>query len=306
MRGLSGVLVAVALCAAGCGETEEPGGMSGGPLPGGSGGSVAPAQPITGMPGGGMSMNVPSTMSPAGGMGAVGGGGAAGAGAGGTSGAAGSASGSGGSAGSMPVIDAGPMGDDAGGKDAGTDAGQPPDPKDFAGELHELFLHDKCTGEYPPQPDTCIHVQRVEKVVTFGGEQGKTYDLTLRVRGLFEPTTINGGQVPMAQNPYFKVGGTVAAADYSRWHIIVSEPAQTYTLNHYPSTSHTIYKEDFQATLRVAAGAQVTVRVNDGNDREIDNAEMGPPDRRQRIDGVTDQVLDGQMLRLDVVKVQAR
>jgi hypothetical protein len=46
--------------------------------------------------------------------------------------------------------------------------------------------------------------------------------------------------------------------------------------------------------------------VVDGNDRQMDNAEPGLPDRMQLIDGVTDKPLDGQMLRLDVVKVTSR
>lgn len=308
MRSHLGAVAAAALfVAAACGDSEGPGEMAAGGTAAPAGGTLAPAQPITGAPTGGMVAMAPSAAgTPAGGgMGAVGGL-AAGASAAGSSGSGGGAgtTGSGGSAGT-PVVDAGPALADAG-SDTGVDAGTMVDPNDFAGELHELFMHDACTGEYPPQPDTCLHMQRVEKVIAFGGEQGVMYDVTLRVRGLFEPTTISGGQVPMAQHPYFKVGGTVAAADWSRWHIVVASPAQTYTLNHYPSTSHTIYKEDFEATLRIAGGSQVTVRVVDGNDRQMDNAEMGLADRRQRIDGVTDQVLNGQMLRLDVVRVVER
>jgi hypothetical protein len=211
------------------------------------------------------------------------------------------------------IADAGSdSGVDAGAVDAATpvDAGAPdtgpPDAKTFAAGLHELFMHDECTGAYAPQPDTCLHEQLVEQEVTFGGETGTTYDVTLRIRGLFEPTTISGGQTPMAPNPYFKVGGTVAARDWSHWHIEVSSPAQTYWLNHDPSTQHIIYKEDFEATIPIAAGATVVVRVIDGNDRQMDNAEMGLADRRQLIEGVTTDVLDGQMLRLDVVAVEAR
>jgi hypothetical protein len=83
----------------------------------------------------------------------------------------------------------------------------------------------------------------------------------------------------------------------------VSEPKQTYWLNHYPRVGHTIYAEDFEATIPVAGGAAVVVRVVDGNDRQIDNNEPGPPDRMRIIKGVTDKPLDGQMLRLDVISV---
>ena len=180
------------------------------------------------------------------------------------------------------------------------------DPDGVAKGLHQLFMHDVCTGEHPPQPDTCIHKQLIEKGVTLGGKPGVVYDVRLRVRGLFEPTTITGGEAPDAAHPYYQVGGIVRARDWSAWHIEVSEPKQTYWLNHYPKVSHTIYREDFEATIPMAAGAIVTVRVVDGNDRQMDNLEPGRADRMQIIEGVTDKPLDGQMLRLDVVKVSPR
>lgn len=174
-----------------------------------------------------------------------------------------------------------------------------------AAGFHQLFLHDECTGQYAPQPDTCAHQRLHEKSFTFGGEPGKTYDVTLRVRGIFEPTTIEGGAVPDPKHPYFKAGGTVKTGDWSHWHIVVSKPEQTYFLNHYPAIGHVIYKEDFEATIPVAAGATVVVRAIDGNDRQIDNGKAGP-DRQQIIQGVVDQPLAGQMLRLDVTSVKAQ
>jgi hypothetical protein len=180
------------------------------------------------------------------------------------------------------------------------------DPEGVAKGLHQLFLHDVCTGEYPPQPDTCIHKQLVEKVVTLAGKPGVVYDVRLRVRGLFEPTTIRDGQTPDAAQPFYQVGGTIRARDWSAWHIDVSEPKQTYWLNHYPRVGHVIYKQDFETTIPMAAGATVTVRVIDGNDRQMDNTEPGLADRMQIIEGVTDKPLDGQMLRLDVMRVTAR
>jgi hypothetical protein len=182
----------------------------------------------------------------------------------------------------------------------------PADLKQVAAPFHEFFLHDECTGPFAPQPDTCAHARVHEKAFTFGGDAGTVYDVTLRVRGIFEPTTIEGGTAPDPQHPYFVVGGKVKTLDWSYWHIEVSEPQQTYYLNHYPSVAHIIYKEDFQATIPVAGGAQVVVRAIDGNDRQIDNGEVGPEDRQQIIEGVVDKPLAGQMLRLDVVDVKAR
>jgi hypothetical protein len=180
------------------------------------------------------------------------------------------------------------------------------DPAQAAAGFDKLFLHDPCSGPYPPQPDTCAHERRHEKSFKFGGAPGTVYDVRLHIRGIFEPTIIKDGQTPYPEHPYFKVGGTVDAIDWSHWHIEVSEPAQTYWLNHYPKFSHTIYKEDYEATIQVAAGANVVVRVIDGNDRQIDNGKTTGPDRQQIIAGVVDKPMEGQMLRLDVVSVKAR
>jgi hypothetical protein len=180
------------------------------------------------------------------------------------------------------------------------------DLKTVVAGLHGLSLHDQCTGEYAPQPDTCLHQQRLERSVTVAGKPGVVHDVTLRIQGIFEPTIIEGGETPLAAHPYYKVGGTIRARDWSAWHIEVSNPKQTYWLNHYPKVSHTIYKEDFEATIPMAAGASVTVRVMDGNDRQMDNAEQGRPDRLQIIKELSETPLPGQMLRLDVIRVAIR
>ena len=172
--------------------------------------------------------------------------------------------------------------------------------------LHGLSLHDQCTGEFAQQPDTCLHQQLVERSVMIGGKPGTVNEVTLHIEGIFEPTTIEGGETPYADHPYYRVGGTIRAKEWSAWHIDVSDPKQTYWLNHYPKVGHTIYKEDFEATIPMAAGATVTVRVVDGNDRQIDNAEPGRPDRLQIIKGLSATPLAGQMLRLEVVRVRLR
>lgn len=177
------------------------------------------------------------------------------------------------------------------------------DPKAIVAGLHGLTLHDQCTGEFAAQPDTCLHQQLLERSVAVGGKPGEVHNVTLRIQGIVEPTTIEGGVTPDAAHPYYKVGGTIRARDWSAWHIEVSNPRQTYWLNHYAKVSHTIYKEDFEATIPMAAGATVTVRVIDGNDRQMDNAEEGRPDRQQVITAISETPLQGQMLRLEVVRV---
>jgi hypothetical protein len=175
-----------------------------------------------------------------------------------------------------------------------------------AAGFQEFFMHDECIAENAEQPDTCLHARVHERTFTFGGTGRTIYDVTLRIRGLFEPTTMEGANATDPTHPYFVTGGQSRTTDYSQWLIDVSEPKQTYTLNHYPRVSHTIYKEDFQATMPIAAGATIVIRAIDSNDRQIDNGAKGRPDRQQVIEGVVDTPRAGQMVRLDVVSVRAR
>jgi hypothetical protein len=177
---------------------------------------------------------------------------------------------------------------------------------DVAQGFNGLFIHDECIAENTQQPDTCLHNRVHEKSFIFGGKAGTTYAVNLRIRGLFEPTRMESGTTPDAALPFFVVGGENKSTDYSQWSIEVSSPRAVYTLNNYPRTSHTIYKQDFRVTIPVAAGATVKVRTVDSNDRQIDNGAPNRPDRRQILEGVTDTVQAGQMLRLDVVGVKAR
>lgn len=242
----------------------------------------------------------------AGGLGPPSGGTAAGSGGFGVGGDAMLPDGSGGSSsGGQPAGGASMVGTGGNDTGAGGDApgtGGEAGLEELASALDEFFLHDPCTGEQA-QSDTCTHEQKIERRLTLGGDPTATYRVQVRVRGLFEPTHLTGATTPLADHPYFVIGGTVEATDYSQWHIEVEKPHEVYTLNHYPQTSHTIYQEDFEAELIVRGGAEVVVRVLDANDRQIDNATEGLPDRRQLIEGVTDEVLDGQMLRLDVLSV---
>lgn len=191
------------------------------------------------------------------------------------------------------------------GSSADTSHVQPEDLTSYAVGFHELYIHDECTGN-DPGSDVCAHARQHEETFTFGGDPSVTYDVTLRVRGFFEPTNIEGGTTPYPEHPYFRVGGTVTKTDYSQWQIRVSEPAATYFLNHYPSVGHTIYKEDFEAVIAVRGGSPIVVRVEDSNDRQIDNGYVGAADRQQVIEGVTQGVVNGQVLRLDVIGVAER
>ena len=180
----------------------------------------------------------------------------------------------------------------------------------------ELFIDAPCDSmTRAPLADgaTCGHppmTQHIEKPVMFGGEAGKKYTVTLRIRGIWEPTNIMGGMRPYEKDKLpFTIGGMVAGGtgsssdsiNYQQYYIEVTEPKQTYWLNDYQYVAHDIHKQDYEAALTIAGGAVVKVVMNDGNDHEIANfpkemfSDVPPYDKMPSL---------GQSLRLDVVKVE--
>jgi len=180
--------------------------------------------------------------------------------------------------------------------------------------LHELFIDAACdsaTRAPLEEGATCNHApntQRIEKMVTLGGATGTTYKVTLRVRGIWEPTTVTGGMRPVQDAP-FTVGGQVAAGagsssdaiNYQQYFIEVAEPKQTYWLNDHQYVAHDIHKEDYEASITVAGGAQIKVVMNDGNEREIANF---PKEMFTDVPPYDEMPSLGQSLRLDVVSVE--
>lgn len=171
-----------------------------------------------------------------------------------------------------------------GGDETGTGGEAAVDLTTYAADLDGVFLDRKCAaGVSLPQPTgaVCDHldgVQHVEEEVTLGGDLGTTYSVTLRVRGIWEPTNIDGGEQPDGNIPYM-IGGDVAAGsgsdsdaiNYQQFFIVVSSPSQTYWLNEHDYVAHDIHKEDYEITIPIDGGATVTVVANDGNAREIAN-----------------------------------
>lgn len=182
--------------------------------------------------------------------------------------------------------------------------------------LDGLRVDDPCAGT----PDTssgavCNHVVltnggfKSAKNVTIAGATGTTYDVTLRIRGIVEPTQIDGGTRPDTstfkyQNMTwrkvpFTIGGTVSHADYSQWRISVENPKQEYYLNDYQTVGHYIFALDYQVTIQIAANSKVTLDGTDSNEREIVNYE------KYTIDGIPGSMNFGQFIQCNLVAVKA-
>lgn len=182
----------------------------------------------------------------------------------------------------------------------------------FASELDGVFVDRPCgNGTSLPLANGAVcdlaGAQHVETSITFGGEPGTFYQVTLRVRGIWEPTKTVDGAEPDEEQPLM-VGGQVepgngdsAAINYQQFYVTVASPAQTYWLNNYGYVAHDIHKADYHFTLEVEGGSALKVIANDGNTRQIANfpqesfADLPPYDKTPTL---------GQFLRLDVENVE--
>jgi hypothetical protein len=184
--------------------------------------------------------------------------------------------------------------------------------KSFASGLNELLIDRPCgAGTNLPLGNgaVCPVVGNLhaETKVTFGGDPGTNYAVTLRIRGIWEPTEIVGGQKPLADAP-FMVGGQVkpgsgdsAAINYQQFYLQVASPLETYWFNNHGYLAHDIHKEDYEVTVVVEGGTEVKIIAHDGNDRQIANfpqesfSDLPPYDQTPTL---------GQFMRLDVLNVE--
>jgi hypothetical protein len=300
-----------------CGSDPNPaGGAGAGGALSGVGGQAIAGQPATAAGGtnnaaggstGGLGGAGSSSL---GGSSAVGGAGGA---AGGTSGGASGAGASGAGASGAGHAGAGGNGGAAGG----------PSSTDVAKALDGVRVDDACSGTADTSVGAvCGHVMltssggsKYAKNVTIAGVSGTTYDVTLRIRGIVEPTKITGG-MPVEMNPPstiqymgktwrktpYTIGGAASASttdtDYTQWRIGVASPKGDYYLNDYQQTGHYIFKLDYQVTIQMAANTTVTLDAVDRNERQIVNFE------KYTIDGIPGSVNYGQFVQINVVSAQ--
>ena len=135
---------------------------------------------------------------------------------------------------------------------------------------------------------------RHEVVRTFGGKEGVLYDVILHVRGVVEPKNFLGGEVRAA---HFQVGGEPVLDDYNFYSLAVSDPAATYTMNRSELTvGHYTFPIDYYVTIRIRAGATMTLGAYDSNDIEVPNFQ------HHVVEGVTfvPQPFDGQFVQIDI------
>jgi hypothetical protein len=133
---------------------------------------------------------------------------------------------------------------------------------DAAGTLSGVRCELACTGA-PDDKNVCPSNAARLTTSTLNGASGASYDVTLRVRGVVEQKTYIGGAAGVAtgsKNPQmFRVGGDDNGDHFNIYRLVVSQPAQTFHLNSGTSSIYTCFPVDYSVTIRMAAGATITL-----------------------------------------------
>ena len=136
-------------------------------------------------------------------------------------------------------------------------------------------------------------------VKKFGGEPGKHYLVTLRVRGVVEPMMYKDGQ---QVGERFYIGGVPNNATYNIYQLSVSAPAAHFYFNRDDKVGHRIFTIDYTATIEIEGGATLTLHGDGQNGHMITNfAKLVVPEVAP-----APQPYNGQFIQLDVVDVKEK
>jgi len=163
---------------------------------------------------------------------------------------------------------------------------------------------DKMRWELPCAPGASgavcrSTVVRPTRSLKVGGTPDASYDIVLRFRGVVEQNSYAGG----VADGYWYTGGRADDGHYNIYQMTVSAPAQVFFLNAGRANIMRSWAIDYQRTVRLAGGADITLTADD-QDRELI---VNRDDRDQRI--VIPDVppapaaFDGQFIQMDVLSV---
>jgi hypothetical protein len=160
----------------------------------------------------------------------------------------------------------------------------PENPKPGADGISARMTDDPATND------------KFTDVKKFGGESGKRYKVTLRVRGVVEPMMYKDGQ---QVGERFYIGGAPNNATYNIYKLTVSSPAAHFFFNRDDKVGHRIFTIDYTATIEIDGGATLTFHGDGQNGHMITNfAKLVVP-------GIppAPKPFNGQFIQLNVIDV---
>lgn len=141
-------------------------------------------------------------------------------------------------------------------------AGQP-------GSLNGLSVWLYNLGQMPGVPQACRCQTIVSASAVFKAPRG-SYDIVFDINGVMEGAAYTGGTA----DGYYYIGGSPPGSAANRYKIIVSNPAAYFFVNNGAAVLGTNYTVSMQKTIRVAAGATVTV-ISDSVDSYMNKETQG-------------------------------
>ena len=160
----------------------------------------------------------------------------------------------------------------------------PENPKPGADGISARATNDPATND------------KFTDVKKFGGEAGKRYKVTIRVRGVVEPMMYKDGK---QDGDYFTIGGEPNNATYNIYQLTVSAPASHFFFNRQDKVGHKIFTIDYTRTIEIEGGATLTFHGNGQNGRMITNYDkLVVPDVPP-----APQPFNGQFIQLNVIDV---
>ena len=136
----------------------------------------------------------------------------------------------------------------------------------IAGDLLGWRVESPCTSGDSP---VCSSQNDVFDSVTIAGDDGVTYDVKLRLRGVVEQKSYTGG----VQDGLFLEGGSPVSDGYNIVKLEISDPAATYYLNAGTSGIQRVWELDVTKTIPIRAGATVTLSLNALDSAQIANTD---------------------------------
>jgi hypothetical protein len=160
----------------------------------------------------------------------------------------------------------------------------PENPKPGADGISARMTDDPATND------------KFTDVKKFGGEPGKRYKVTLRVRGVVEPMMYKDGQ---QVGERFYIGGVPNNKTYNIYKLTVSSPASHFFFNRDDKVGHRIFTIDYTATIEIEGGATLTFHGDGQNGHMITNfSKLVVPDVAP-----APKPYNGQFIQLDVTDV---
>lgn len=181
----------------------------------------------------------------------------------------------------------------------------------IAGGLTGLRWELPCTSS----GSSCSCPALQTQTATVEGTGGQSYDITLHFRGIVEEKTYtgqaDGGAGPQivasggVNSNLFISGGIPDTGTFNIYELDVSDPKQTFFLNSGQSGIGSVFAIDYTATIRMNAGATITMTANSIEGVEISN--VGTNGRPVVVPGIppAPQAFNGQFVQMDVETVTA-